>query len=857
MAYVTLSCGKKLRRTGTSWAVQGYALGYRQHNKHSIQNPWGVAMKEEWEAIPPPKPTLVDFMNSRLHMDHYTDVQAESHKSSVIVGDKIHEFHEDGRTDPIRWLLWHPESRTFEKLEEADGPSPTQALRMREFSPLANPSSTCTCDDGVCRVEQHFAARDQPFQSGQTNVLYAVCQGMKSRQAVAMMVITWIENGYLPVLMTRNIGADIGQWQDTVDSYNQFAGDEMLKAVVYRREMDVQRHINEGRTGTPILIIMYNGANLKNITNLWSYGFVAQEGRFRKIHLVIDEADIIAISQNATSATEKRMWGQHEDTIFHDDAALITWVTATPLALFINRAHLGTRAQDLVKVFRIDPVSQYYAYEDQGLDQGPLRTIRFGDAGEVDDVIVDAIINSPRARRCLFVSPKLKTLVAQRSYAMHYSNVYNNDLVNTVQKTVVCIAWCASKTSVYVGGDSKFAYLDKMGRTSGFTGQADGSFFFDGRLPELYDAIMHICSTVICKRPSEDDGPDILVFAGALADRGARLESSSHQWILTDMQMIGIDKWTLESIVQVAGRLNASSPIDIQKTLWASRKDMDRVRGAMRRNAELVNILIANGYTNMIEHLQSLFDKIGGDYEKLQDHLTDLKPIQDRVPMSRAGVAKAHKRKEMEFREEVLEPARKKKSIVLEYEPPGHDVEVARSSISTGLAANSGARGRAEPDYAGVWSNPDTEAIFRDILDDEERMSGEALAKELVEKKAMKNVAQAKKLLKYGRDNPGVAPWMCDSKNPRPGAWLTFGPRGWTTARDEVQNVADGERGQAGIVHAELCRMFDIGQSFTLDNLKELEIWRDIERGHQRVIYMLTKSGYLKNLGRATYCRMK
>lgn len=822
---------------------------------------------DQWNSKAVKISTLQDYVIQHGRMDHYLYLDIFPHIVNVIVGTTADGYEVvclgtgKGDRSAAPWCHW--DGAQYVVLERHFNGA-MHPLRRMEFSPMS-PARTCNCRDdagGACYIDQHFFAKDDRFCVGRTNLLAGVTQGMKSRQGVAAMALGHYENGLLPVLVTRNVRCDAeATWTSSIHSFNAWAGKE-LRIVPYYETNHVERHINDGKDGIPLLIVLYNNTGLGKIKELWKHGLVgAVAGRYRRFHLVVDEADVTVQTAGASSATEKTLWSGGKNSIFNT-AAVVTWITATPIALFVNSRHMGTRVEEAVRSYGLDVVDQYYRFDEQDLGAVPGREIRYGwyDAftdKDIYQIVIGDMMAGSGARRCLVTSADVATTVRQVEKAKLIAGMYDK----RGTKTVVSIAWQANQLTVFFGGKDALGCLEAFKRTETAAKQRDGFLVVRGNINCIYDSLHGIFGT-----DKESEGPDIVVVAKDMADRGVRFETTAHRWILTDLL---IDKmtatWSIEAIVQIVGRINGVSALDVTKCLWTRPENIDQIRAALTVNSTFMKILVEENYQRFRDFLYSSFQGIMNVLESENPTLTGVQRAVVRqmvrgLRASRTRVCSSATTQLKRYRDDMDKTVKRHKleDGVLRMETLAPEmVNVADSANAAENPDGYVPLVSGEAFFVTIWQRKETEAAFRAIASHFEgarRPTGaEKIAVLLIEHGIVKNKAKAKELLRIGTKRDDIVPWM--GKTGKEGAWMTTNGRGWVFNNDTNQPVAMGRGGNLD-VWQEIERHFDVGQEFTYDDLRQLEIGAQIDASHRAPIWNLVKIGKLERCKPGHYRRL-
>lgn len=751
---------------------------------------------QQWHALETRSSSMKDFVLQH-GSDHYFWLDIFPDTVNVIV-DKLGGGHEvyrlgAGGSGDAQWCYWDADNKIYVHMER-HSKGVVHPLRSMEFSPLAQPTQeTCKCHgDEVCYIDQHFFAKADAFCAGRTNLLAGVPQGMKTQQALGAMAIAHFENGFLPVLVTRNITCDAKEtWASSIKSFNSRVPEE-LRIVPYYETLPLERHIKENMEGIPALVVLYNTSGIKKIRELWERQLVSAIGRrYRAFHLVIDEADITVQTSSASSTTERTLWSGGKNSIFNT-AAMVTWVTATPIALFINPAHMGTRLEEEVRCYGLDVVDQYYRFDEQNLGDVTGRLIRYADfnpfLANIENIVMGDMMASSGARRCLVTSSDMATKASQLTTSRRIAGMYDAEVSRAPNfvKTVVAIAWQSNTVTVFFGGREAAAFRSAFQASSGAKGVASDGLVLKGNINTVYNILFSLFGS-----DDESDGPDIVVVAKDMADRGVRLETSDHRWILTDLF---IDKmtaaWSIESIVQIIGRINGVSKMDVDKCVWLLPANLDKVRAALMINSMFMKVLVADGYRRFCEFQRSSFEGIMGVLQMENPTMTtgqrafarasieNLKASRMAACTKSTGQLKRH-------REDVEKSVKRMKldTAVIQMEKVRQDL--IKSTNPDNVAKD--AEGyipvlSSEAGFIQIWKDPATENIFKDISSHfaaARRVVGaEKLVPFLMKTGIFKSKAKAREFIRIGAKNLDMVGWM--GKTGKTGAWMTTGGRGWT-----------------------------------------------------------------------------
>ena len=829
---------------------------------------WLRALRREWDALMEPRPTLQDYMRAHIGKDHYLllDIHFDSHWNVLLKnGNGTHTLVTlDSRPDmPLRWCEW--DGTRYALIEEITPEEACRLVRTGEMSPLAPSNVVCKCDveDETCAIQQHFFAKNDPFQIGGTYLVYGLTQCMKSAQSLATLALTYVENNLVPVIIVRNLKFDVEQMMDTVQSFN--ARMPYLAFKTYQNPDDLIHHMEKKVDGIPLLISLYNRVNLDRLDE----SLISKDIR---IHLLIDEADGTAQSEKGTTVTEKSL----NSSIF-TSAAMVTWVTATPCALFCNPAHMK-RNTALFKAYQIDIVPQYNRYSASCALHEPRRIINFSSVSRVEEMVGD-FLHHTRVRRCLVTASWTTRLTDQIKVADNISTMYKRS-----EKTVVTIAWAADKISMFFEGKDATSYFQQFRvvmPASKILTEGRLALTISTNLREAYDALFEVETAIYDGLPITDlQGPDIIVVAGQLADRGVRFETSSHRWILTDM-FVDVTTWSLESIVQVVGRLCGVSKDTTTKTLWTS--DTGKVMVALKTVRTFAEKLLLHGYQSFRDYNQDHMDIVRGSITEPESIPDETLPMAQMMlsnyTASRPGPSAAVTRVNKRVRGDVEPTMKRHKISRTAFQIPVPECEMHRSTAPAAKGqmpdGSSIPSIRMSPDeqMASLWRMPTMEQAFRDIAADTENgsISTKDLNARLVETKTIKNKCQATKFLSYGRNHPDVVGWMGPggaAKNTK-GAWVTFSGRGgWRFAEDQViemplppmaaASAGGGVGGNANVdTWSEIKRMFAVGETFTYSDLKNLQVGDKINKGHGHIVHQLVKNKMLEKVATATYKRVQ
>jgi hypothetical protein len=736
--------------------------------------------------------------------------------------------------------------------------------RTQEISPLAPDGTICTCGSGVaCTIEQHFFARNHPFEIGGTNLVIGQTQGMKTRQGLMAGVVAFRELGLVPIIFARNISADRMSWVDSMAPNNFKTADGFF--LDHRTSATgVINALTGGGKNIPTLVCLYNSTGIENARLL-------MEELPNRVHVIFDEADLIVQSEGGRAAMERRAKNVLKD------AALVTWITATPMALTMAN---DIRERDTSKfhIFQIDIAPQYYRFRGQipGDAYAPdTRIIGFKTCANISHFFHD-VLSESRVRRILLVSPQTAMICNQISRVKAVIDTYNHG--NNTQKTVVAMAWRASGISFEFAGKLANVYRNAVrARVGAGLSVKEELLFFKPvaansltALQQIYDHLIGAFEEIHNHhvRADETTGPDIVVVAGAMVNRGVRLESGSHGWILTDMHVETAKSWSLEQAIQTIGRLNGTSMLNVTKTLWGDVATIRWIRATLSVSAHVLSRLSNDQgrYTSVMDIHQAIQEHIDACIKC--NRTTDMSVIDRdafalylrRTGMSRTAVVKRLASDTHEFMDEAVTTLKKRKIdpnvITVVDRPDTLEGPTVAAAGGLGSLVPLGRRGSSKLDYAAVWKKPEMENAFRAL--GVGTFTKNIVASHLVERHLAPNRCQANKLLDFGKKNAGAALVEWVRPNHAAGVLVSC-PRMWNVhgvGDASASASASTSAGAAASVREQLELMFEVGQIFTLDDLKKLEVWTKIEARHRSHIHSLVRDGFLEHVSKATYRRL-
>jgi len=202
-----------------------------------------------------------------------------------------------------------------------------KTFRRSEFDVLSDPDVECTCDvyigdNDSCPVAKHcpsgWDSIDEDANQYHPDVvdyIVAALQGGKTMAQLEAAMRQYFEFGFYPVIIVRNINVDVGTYTRAVDTFNKLSGDTLSIKAYPKDVSGWMSHIAEGKPHVPLLIINNHPARLTQLFNspsskeFFSMIGTTTLGSKLPIHLIVDECDDVPKTPDATTVTEKALFG--------------------------------------------------------------------------------------------------------------------------------------------------------------------------------------------------------------------------------------------------------------------------------------------------------------------------------------------------------------------------------------------------------------------------------------------------------------------------------------------------------------------------------------------------------------------